>query len=180
MTIKKILPYDSPKVACFPYDPQATQVASLLIDLIQDEVHEVEVEHIGSTSVPGCAGKGHIDLMVLYPEGTLDATNAGLAALGFQPQTTRDPFPEERPMRVGRFVHADTDYPVHAHVIAMNSPEVEVLRYFRDLLKADAKLLEKYVAVKKRILADGVNDSVEYCDLKSVFVEAVLSNKPSY
>jgi GrpB-like predicted nucleotidyltransferase (UPF0157 family) len=175
MTIHQILQYDSPPVACNPYDSQAAEVARILIELIRGEVQDVEVEHIGSTSVPGCAGKGHIDLMVLYSEGAIEATKAGLAALGFQPQTSRDPFPEERPMRVGRIAYGGKDYPVHVHVIAMNAPEVEALRWFKEMLKADARLREEYVEVKKGILAAGISDSVEYCISKSAFVERVLA-----
>ncbi|SRR6266496_4980642 len=177
MSIHQILRYDSPPVGCHPYDSQAVEVARILRDLIRGELQDVEVEHVGSTSVPGCAGKGHIDLMVLYSEGAIDATKAGLAALGFQPQTSRDPFPEGRPMRVGRFAYHGKDYPVHAHVIAMNSPEVEALRWFKEMLKTDARLLEEYVEVKKGILAAGVSDSVEYAISKSAFVEGVLAKR---
>src|SRR5258705_8498994 len=177
MTIRQILPYDSTAVGCHPYDSQAAEVARTLRDLIRGEVPDIDVEHIGSTSVPGCAGKGNIDLMVLYPEGAIEATKAGLAALGFQPQTSRDPFPEDRPMRVGQFKFGGKEYPVHAHVIAMNSSEVEALRWFKEMLKADARLLEEYVEVKKGILAAGVADSVEYAISKSAFVERGLARR---
>jgi GrpB-like predicted nucleotidyltransferase (UPF0157 family) len=46
---------------------------------------------VGSTSVPGCAGKGVIDLMVVYPPGHLDDTKAVLADLGFQRQLSSFP-----------------------------------------------------------------------------------------
>ena len=42
----------------------------------------LRVEHIGSTSVPGCAGKGIIDLMVLYPVGGLEHARQVLDSLG--------------------------------------------------------------------------------------------------
>jgi GrpB-like predicted nucleotidyltransferase (UPF0157 family) len=175
MTIHQIRLYDPLPVTCRPYDRHAPEVARILRDLIRSVVPRVEVEHVGSTSVPGCAGKGHIDLMVLYPEGVLESTKSGLAALGFQPQSSRDPFPEERPMRVGSLTHGGKEYPIHAHVIAMNSPEVEELRWFREMLKAHAGLLEEYVVVKRRILAAGVSDSVEYAASKGAFVERVLA-----
>jgi GrpB-like predicted nucleotidyltransferase (UPF0157 family) len=174
-TIYQVRTYDPLPVACHPYDSQAPEVARILRDLIRGVLPDVEVEHVGSTSVSGCAGKGYIDLMVLYSDGALEATKAGLAALGYQPQTSRDPFPEERPMRVGSFVFGGKKYSIHAHVIAMNSPEVEEFRRFREMLKADARLLEEYVVVKRRILAAGVSDSVEYAVNKGVFVEGVLA-----
>jgi GrpB-like predicted nucleotidyltransferase (UPF0157 family) len=167
--------YNPPPVACHPYDPQAPEVARRLKDLIRSGLPEVEVEHVGSTSVPECPGKGYIDLMVLYPDGALGATRDGLGALGFQRQSSRDPFPEERPMRVGTFAYGGKHYPVHAHVIDMNSPEVEELRWFRERLKADERLRDEYVAEKRGLLAAGVSDSVEYAISKGAFVQSVLA-----
>lgn len=167
--------YNPPPIACYAYDPQAPEVARWLKDLIRGVLPEVEVEHVGSTSVPECPGKGYIDLMVLYSEGALGATRVGLGTLGFQRQSSRDPFPEERPMRVGTFAYGGKQYPVHAHVIAINSPEAEELRWFRERLKADEKLRDEYVAEKRRILAAGVSDSVEYALSKGAFVQRVLA-----
>lgn len=177
--MRPITLYNSSPAACHSYDPQAPEVARLLRDLIRSVLPEVEVEHIGSTSVPECAGKGYIDLMVLYPENGLEAAKSGLEALGFQRQTSRDPFPEERPMRVGTFVFGGKEYATHAHVIAMNSPEVEELLWFRERLKADARLLEEYVAEKRRILAAGTLDSVEYSLSKASFVQRALAIRGS-
>ena len=71
-------------------------------------------------------------------------------------------------------MHAGKEYPVHAHVIAQNSPEVEELIWFREKLSGEAKLREEYVAEKLRILAGGVVDSVEYAINKGGFVQRVL------
>ena len=177
--MRQITFYNPSPVACHPYDPQAPEVARLVGDLIRSVMPEVEVEHIGSTSVPECPGKGYIDLMVLYPYRGLEAARSGLALLGFQRQTSRDPFPEERPMRVGSFVFCGKEYPIHAHVIAMNSPELEELLWFRERLKADARLREEYVAEKRRILVAGVTDSVEYALSKGAFVQRVLAMRES-
>src|SRR5262249_25679033 len=134
----------------------------------------VTVEHIGSTSVPGCAGKGIVDLMLLYPERQLAAARDVLDALGFQRQTTRDPFPEDRPMRTGSMVYDGMTFLLHLHVIAAGSPEVEELRRFRDRLRADPDLVASYIAAKKAILASGVTDSVDYCLRKGQFVQQAL------
>src|SRR5438552_15691600 len=77
------------------YDPRAAEVAQKIGELITTQLLTLIVEHVGSTAVPGCAGKGIVDLMVLYPERQLEAARDALYALGFQRQTTRDPFPED-------------------------------------------------------------------------------------
>src|SRR5689334_6831169 len=92
-------PYHEAAVECHEYDPRAPQVALEVAQLIESRMLEVKVEHVGSTAVPGCTGKGIVDLIVLYPEGGLERIKNLLDQMGFQRQTTRDPFPEERPMR---------------------------------------------------------------------------------
>jgi GrpB-like predicted nucleotidyltransferase (UPF0157 family) len=123
--------------------------------------------------VPGCAGKGIVDLMLVYPDGQLDAARDLLDALGFQRQTTRDPFPEDRPMRTGSLPHDGAAFNLHVHVIAASSPEADELRGFRDRLRADPALVVAYVAAKRTILADGCTDPVEYCNRKGEFILAL-------
>ena len=69
-----------------PYDPDYAEVAARIADLIRAKVPSVVIEHIGSTAVPNCDGKGTIDLMVLYAEGQVEITKETLDSLGFQPQ----------------------------------------------------------------------------------------------
>src|SRR5262249_44700072 len=147
---------------CQDYDPRTVAVAQRVAASIQVQMPTATVEHIGSTSVPGCAGKGIVDLMMLYADGQLAAARAVLDALGFQRQTTRDPFPEDRPMRTGSVVYDGTLFLLHVHVIAASSPEVDELRLFRDRLRADRNFVASYVAAKKAILASGITDSVDY------------------
>src|ERR1041384_8410236 len=93
--------YQQLPAACRDYDPRSAEVAEQISRMILAQLPSLTVEHIGSTAIPGCAGKGIIDLMILYPDGQLEAAKATLDALGFQRQTSRDPFPGDRPMRVG-------------------------------------------------------------------------------
>lgn len=167
-------PYPSkPDVAFHEYDPRAADVAARLADLIVDQLPDVTVEHVGSTAVPGCGGKGVVDLMVLYPPGGLDAVKDRLDALGFQHQTSGHPWPEDRPMRVGTLQHEGTVFRVHAHVIAAASDEAAQLRAFRDRLRADPGLVEAYVTRKREILAAGIDEPRVYTELKGGFIRDV-------
>src|SRR5436189_5542749 len=87
--------------ACVEYDARVVGVAHEVMQMISAVLPRVTVEHIGSTSVPGCAGKGILDLMVLYPAGELEEVKEALRRLGFQPQTVGHLMPESRPMRLG-------------------------------------------------------------------------------
>jgi len=152
------------------YDPDAPAIARLLADATTAAEPELVVEHIGSTAVPGCAGKGVVDLMILYPPGHLARAKNALDQLGFQRQSTRDPFPEERPMRVGVVAHAGKRFRIHAHVLAADAAEAAELRAFRDRLRGDAEYRVAYEACKRSILAAGVTDSVAYAEAKGEFI----------
>jgi GrpB-like predicted nucleotidyltransferase (UPF0157 family)/mannose-6-phosphate isomerase-like protein (cupin superfamily) len=167
-------PYEQWPAACNDHDPRFFEVAERIGYLIESRLPGIVVEHVGSTAVPGCAGKGVIDLMVLYPQGRLTEVREGLDALGFQRQTGRDPFPEEQPMRVGSIEIDGCRFRLHAHVIASDSPEVLELRTFRDRLRGEPKLLEQYVALKRKIIAEGVTDSLDYSIRKGQFIAETL------
>jgi putative acetyltransferase len=167
-------PYQNVPAVCRDHDPRTAEVASQVAALIVPRLPGAVVEHVGSTSVAGCAGKGIVDLLLLYPDGQLAAARDLLDALGFQRQTGRDPFPEDRPMRVGSVEHDGAIFLLHVHVIAVASPEAGVIRAFRDRLRAEPGLVAEYVAVKKALLAAGVTDPVDYCNCKGEFITAAL------
>ncbi len=165
--------------ACMEYDPCVVEVGREIMQMISATLPKVTVEHIGSTSVPGCAGKGIIDLMVLYPGGQLDPVKEGLQRLGFQIQTVGHIMPESRPMRVGAVQYKRRTYRLHVHVIAADSPEVKKLRAFRDRLRDSRQAVESYVAQKRAILATGITDSRAYTSMKSSFIRKALASRAS-
>jgi GrpB-like predicted nucleotidyltransferase (UPF0157 family) len=165
-------PYADAPASYHDYDPLAPQAAQAVANAIGASGPRLIVEHIGSTAVPGCAGKGIIDLMVLYPAGLLEAAKIVLDDLGFQRQTTRDPFPEDRPMRVGAVEFGSKHFRIHVHVLSVDSPESAVLRAFRDRLRAEPAFRAPYEARKRGILAAGILDSVAYAEAKSEFIRS--------
>jgi GrpB-like predicted nucleotidyltransferase (UPF0157 family) len=165
---------------CNEWDPRAPSVAASLIDEITGRLPSLNVEHVGSTAVPDCAGKGVIDLMVIYGFGDLEPAKRVLDDLGFQRQTGRDVFPEDRPMRIGAVTYEETPFRVHVHVIAADSSEVEDLRSFRDRLTSDHDLMERYVALKRSIIGEGVRDSLDYSLAKGSFLEGELGMQTSW
>jgi GrpB-like predicted nucleotidyltransferase (UPF0157 family) len=171
-----ILPYSNSGAAYVPYDRAAIDVAATVGALIEKAAPWAKVEHIGSTAIPGCAGKGIVDIMVMYPAHRLEATRSAIDALGFQPQQIGHIFPDERPMRVGAIDHGGRRYRLHAHVIAITSPEVEALRRFRDLLRADAALRDAYQEKKRAILQSGVREPSAYTQAKGEFITSVIGS----
>ncbi len=167
-------PHPSPPPALRPWNPRAPQVAARVVELISERLPDTAVEHVGSSSLPGCAGKGYLDLVIPYRDDThLAAINDALFALGFRRQRNRDPFPETRPMRIGAIDHEGDTFLLHVHVVPESGSETAELRDFRNRLRADPALVEKYVAAKRAILEAGVLDGDDYAEKKGAFITAL-------
>src|SRR3989454_9147925 len=177
MARMRILAYFSTPAEFRAYDPRVTEVARLLRDAIRSVEPQLQVEHIGSTAVPGCGGKGIIDLAILYPEGLLARARAVLDGLGFQKQGGPEPFPENRPMRVGSVEHEGRPFRIHAHVIALGSEEHGELIWFRETLRGDSALRQSYEERKQAVLAMGIEDPLEYCKAKGAFITDALNER---
>lgn len=173
----QIFPYSESRTAYVDYDPGAMGAAARVAALIEAAAPWTEVEHIGSTAIPGCAGKGIVDVMAMYPPGKLEATREAIDALGFQHQKLGHIFPEERPMRVGAIQYAGKRYRLHVHLIDTNSPEKETLRRFRDVLRADPVLRDAYQGKKRAILQSGVRDAKDYTYAKGEFITSVIGRQ---
>jgi GrpB-like predicted nucleotidyltransferase (UPF0157 family) len=174
VTTPPVEPYQHTPARCVTFDPRAADVAAAVAEMLRARCPAVILEHIGSTAVPGCDGKGIVDLVAIYPAGALADTRAALDALGFQRQTFGDPFPEERPMRVGTLKVKGRRYRVHVHVVAADSPEVSALLRFRDRLRDDPSLAVAYAARKRALIAAGVVESPDYSEAKGSFIRTVL------
>jgi GrpB-like predicted nucleotidyltransferase (UPF0157 family) len=167
-------PYPSPPPELRPWNPRAPEVAARVVALIADRLPDMAIEHVGSSSVPGCAGKGYLDLVIPYRDDShLGAINDALFALGFGRQRNRDPFPESRPMRIGSIDREDETYLLHVHVVPESTHETAELLEFRNRLRADPVLVAEYVAAKRAVLDAGVRDGDDYAEKKGTFIAAL-------
>ena len=167
--------YTPATVEYLPHDSQSRRVAGWIAAVIVESDGSLQVEHIGSTSVPGCWGKGIIDLLVQYHPGRLETARDSLDRIGFQRQTGAAAFPESRPMRVGGAEYFGRVYRIHAHIVARGSDEARDLLRFRDLLRDDICLRRAYEAEKRAILARGAVKGTEYSNAKGEFIRCALA-----
>src|SRR5512132_3991307 len=145
-------PYQRVPVQVHQANPHAPEVARRLSALIATRWPATPAEHVGSTAVPGLAGKNIIDLLLAAEPAHIPAITQALLELGFQPQVPAA-LPATRPMLWGTFRHGATEYRVHVHVVPASSPEVAAMRGFRDELRADPVLRRRYAALKRAIVA---------------------------
>ena len=169
-----ILPYCRVPIVVREANTAAPEVARRVAELIAAKRPGAVAEHIGSSAVPGLAGKGTVDLLLPTPAEDIPAVTEDLLALGFQRQAVATAFPPTRPMLQGIIRHGDTSFRVHVHVVLDKSPEVAALRGFRDALLADPELREQYEQLKRGIVESGTVDSVAFSKAKHAWIVAAL------
>jgi GrpB-like predicted nucleotidyltransferase (UPF0157 family) len=169
-----ILPYCRVPIMVHESNAAAPAVARQVAELIAARHPGAVAEHVGSSAVPGLAGKGTVDLLLPTPPEEIPAVTDDLLALGFQRQQVATAFPPTRPMLQGIIRHGDTSFRVHVHVVPASSPEVASLRGFRDALLADPALRAEYAQLKRTIVGAGTVDSVAFSKAKHAWIVAAL------
>jgi GrpB-like predicted nucleotidyltransferase (UPF0157 family) len=169
-----ILPYCRVPIVVHDANAAAPAVARKVAGLIAAKRPGAVAEHIGSSAVPGLAGKGTVDLLLPTPPEEIPAVTDDLLELGFQRQQVATAFPPTRPMLQGVIRHGDTSFRVHVHVVPASSPEVTALRGFRDALLADQDLRAEYEQLKRSIVGAGTVDSVAFSKAKHAWIVAAL------
>jgi GrpB-like predicted nucleotidyltransferase (UPF0157 family) len=169
-----ILPYCRVPIVVRESNAAAPAVARQVAELIAAKRPGAVAEHVGSSAVPGLAGKGTVDLLLPTPSEEIPAVTDDLLSLGFQRQQVSTAFPASRPMLQGVIRHGDTSFRVHVHVVPADSPEVTALRGFRDALLADPGLRAEYEQLKRAIVGAGTVDSVAFSKAKHAWIVAAL------
>ena len=139
-------------------DKDDTEVARCLIALIATRWPATPAEHVGSSAVPGLAGKNIIDLLLAAERADISAITQDLLELGLQRQVTAA-FAATRTMLWGAFRHGLTDLPGPRPRSSDRQPRGRRLRGFRDALRADPVLRRRYAALKRAIAAGGAGRS---------------------
>ena len=133
------------------YDPDWPGRFARLAGLIRTALGPVavEVEHVGSTSVPGLAAKDVIDIDLTVPDpADEDSYLPALEALGYV-LTVREPsFHQHRCLRFAQ-------PRVNLHVFGPDCPELIRHRMFRDWLTAQAGDRELYESAKRAAVPGG-------------------------
>lgn len=150
-----IRPYERLPSRYQPWDPRTVEVARELGRLIASARPGTVVEHIGSSAVPGLAGKNVVDLGIEAEPDEIPPLTDALLSLGFGRQGGLAPFPPTRPMLTGLVVRDNTAFRIHCHVMPPARGELREQVRFRDALRADPALRAAYAVAKERIVAEG-------------------------
>jgi GrpB-like predicted nucleotidyltransferase (UPF0157 family) len=124
----------------------------------------VDVEHIGSTSVPGLAAKPIVDVVVAVPDITAEEDYLDpLLAAGYELRV-REP---------GHRLVRTPERSVHVHVYEQGAAAIDEYLLLRDHLRTDAADRELYASVKRDLLDRRWDDMNDYADAKTEVVTAI-------
>jgi len=162
-----------PKMKIYPY----SQNFKLLFQKQKKKLIEIlgkqEIQHIGSTAVPGLGGKGIIDIMIALKDWKDEKEIIEkLKTIGFT---------HIHPKDKGRiFVSQplETKYGgTHIHIVKKGSREYKNLLFFRDYLWKHKKDAKVYGLQKDRLLNQAKGDRAVYQKLKEKYIKNVLKHR---
>lgn len=140
------------------FEQHAARIRSWLDDVA------VDVEHIGSTSVPGLAAKPIIDILVTVPDITSeDDYVLPLVAAGYELRVRE---PGHRMLRTPAL-------DVHVHVLEPSHAEGHDQLLFRDHLRTVPEDRDLYESTKRQLIQRDWPDMNAYADAKSDVITTI-------
>lgn len=153
------------------YDPEWPTIFQQLRDRVAAVLGDlaVAIEHVGSTSIPGCPAKPIIDIdVVISSSADLPPTIARLSTLGYVHEGDLGIAGREA------FSTPANTPPHHLYVCTLQSKEYQRHLLFRDYLRTHPQEVLALAALKHRLAQQFRNDRDAYTRGKSEFVAMIL------
>jgi GrpB-like predicted nucleotidyltransferase (UPF0157 family) len=129
----------------------------------------LQLDHVGSTSVPGLPAKPLIDINLVVADTTdEDAYVPPLEEIGYVLRIREPDWYQHRLLR-------GFDPPVNLHVFPPNCEEVPRMLRFRDHLRTNAADRELYERTKRELAAQEWKYVQNYADAKTTVVQEILT-----
>lgn len=147
------------------FEAEHTALRTALADL------EPDIEHVGSTSVPGLTAKPKIDILVgLRTWGDLASAVERLLGIGYEHEEQID-VPRHLSMKRG---HPTTH---RVHLVERREEKWDEVLSFRDTLRADPDLRARYAELKQELALQHRDDHDAYSSGKRPFIEAAIARE---
>jgi GrpB-like predicted nucleotidyltransferase (UPF0157 family) len=131
-------------------------------------VRTLQVEHAGSTSVPGLAAKPIIDIVLAVPDSSdEDDYVPALEAAGYTLRIREPDWYEHRVLK-------KADPSVNLHVFSAGCEEIDRMLGFRDHLRTNEADRELYERTKRELAARTWAYVQDYADAKTKVVEEII------
>jgi GrpB-like predicted nucleotidyltransferase (UPF0157 family) len=153
------------------YDPawadRFAAASALLSQALGDLI--VDIEHVGSTSVPGLPAKPIIDIDLSLEDTAAESRYLpALQSIGYR-LILREPW------WYGHRMLVSPAGDVNLHVWPRDAPELIRHRLFRDWLRSHPEDLDLYATTKRRLARDTVDQPGDYSLAKNEVIDAIYA-----
>lgn len=157
-------------VVLVAYDPQWPLLFEREAERIRGALGEraLQVEHAGSTAIPGLAAKPIIDIVLVVADSADEAAYVPpLESSGYVLRIREPDWFEHRALK-------GTEPTVNLHVFSTGCVEIERMLLFRDRLRTNDVERELYERTKRELAAKEWRFVQHYADAKSDVVEGII------
>jgi len=145
------------------YRREASRIAAVL------DLRVLQIEHAGSTAVPGLVAKPVIDVILVVGDSADEPTYAPDLETAGYPLLIREPHWYEHRM----FKGPDTD--INLHVFSHGCPEIDRMLRFRDWLRSNAADRDLYARTKIALAQQKWKHVQYYADAKTKVIEEIIA-----
>ena len=145
------------------FDREAKRIRSILGDRV------LQLEHVGSTSVPGLAAKPIIDMILALADSADEPSYVpALESAEYMLQIREPDWHQHR-----LFKGPDTN--INLHVYTFGCPEIDKMLMFRDWLRTNDADRELYERTKRKLAQQTWKYIQNYADAKTEVVEEIVA-----
>jgi GrpB-like predicted nucleotidyltransferase (UPF0157 family) len=161
----------SSQIHIMDYDPLWPDVFRREADRVRTLLgcRALQIEHTGSTSVPGLAAKPIIDILLVVADSSDEPAYAPILERAGYSLRIREPNWHEHRMFKGPA--AETNL----HVFSSGCPEIHRVLNFRDWLRSNAADRDLYERTKRDLAEREWADVQDYADAKTAVIEEILA-----
>jgi len=168
--IGPVTPHNAP-IALAEYDPHWPALFAREADRIRAALGStaIQIEHAGSTSVPGLAAKPIIDIVLAVPDSADEpAYVPALEAAGYVLRVREPDWFEHR-------LFKGPDTAINLHVFTAGAAEIDKMLLFRDWLRTSEADRDAYLAVKRELAQRTWRHVQHYADAKGEIVAQIVA-----
>jgi GrpB-like predicted nucleotidyltransferase (UPF0157 family) len=168
-TVGELKPHNAP-ITLVEYDPSWPELFEQEANRIRSVLGRkaLQIEHVGSTSVPGLCAKPIIDMLLVVKDSADEPSYVpALEAAGYTMRIREADWFEHR-----LFKGPDTD--INLHVFSAGTSEIDRMLRFRDWLRSNESDREKYAQVKRSLAKNKWRHVQHYADAKTPIVQEIM------
>ena len=172
--VAELKPHNAP-ITLVEYDSSWPE----LFEQESNRIHSVlgskalQIEHVGSTSVPGLCAKSIIDILLVVKDSADESSYVPvLEAAGYVLQIREPDWFEHR-----LFKGPDTD--INLHVFSLGTSEIDRMLRFRDWLRTNDTDRDKYAQVKRSLAKNKWRHVQHYANAKTSIVQEIMKRANS-